>query len=158
MLYVPRFGEDYARPVSEGVGSTVLDRLGIGHYPPTQLPGEAGNFVLAAHRQSHGQAFRKIDELTDGDRIYLQTRQGYYTYRYRGTEIVSPTDTSVLLPVPHAPGRKPGASLLTMTSCHPPFTTRMRIVAYAELESWRPPDAGPPPAIAGTVARASGTG
>lgn len=158
MLYVPRFGEDYGRPISEGVGSDVLDHLGIGHYPRTQMPGEAGNFAVAAHRQTHGQVFWDIDELVDGDFLYVQTREGYYTYRYRDTEVVDPSASSVLLPVPHQPGRQASTSLLTMTSCDPPFSTRMRIVAYAELESWRPPSAGPPAPIAETVTRVSGAG
>lgn len=158
MLYVPRFGDDYGRPISEGVGSDVLDHLGIGHYPGTQLPGEAGNFAVAAHRQTHGQVFWNIDKLTEGDRLYVQTQEGYYTYRYRDTEIVDPSETGVLLPVPHQPDQRAAESLLTLTSCDPPFTTRMRIIAYAELESWRPPEAGPPAAIADTVRRASGAG
>ncbi|MDN5878628.1 MAG: class E sortase [Arthrobacter sp.] len=158
VLYVPRFGKDYARPISEGVGSDVLDHLGIGHYPQTQLPGEQGNFAVAAHRQTHGQVFWDIDKLVDGDQLYVQTRQGYYTYRYRSTEIVDPSDSKVLLPVPHEPGEQAGESLLTMTSCHPPFTTRMRIIAYSELESWRPLDAGPPAVIAEAVGRATGGG
>lgn len=158
MLYVPRFGDDYGRPISEGVGSDVLDHLGIGHYPGTQLPGEAGNFAVAAHRQTHGQVFWNIDKLTEGDRLYVQTQEGYYTYRYRDTEIVDPAETGVLLPVPHQLGQRAADSLLTLTSCDPPFTTRMRIIAYADLESWRPPEVGPPAAIADTVRRASGAG
>lgn len=158
MMYVPRFGDGYGRPISEGTGSDVLDHLGIGYYPRTQLPGESGNFAVAAHRQTHGQAFWNIDKLTDGDYLYVQTREGYYTYSYRTTEIVEPSDVGVLLPVPHQPGQRPDTSLLTLTSCDPPFTTRMRIIAYAELVSWRPPDAGPPGAIAGTVARLTGAG
>ncbi|MGP5395220.1 class E sortase [Arthrobacter rhombi] len=156
VLYVPRFGKDYARPISEGVGSDVLDHLGIGHYPQTQLPGEQGNFAVAAHRQTHGQVFWDIDKLIDGDFLYVQTRQGYYTYRYRSTEIVDPSDSKVLLPVPHESRERPSESLLTMTSCHPPFTTRMRIIAYSELESWRPLEAGPPSVIAEAVSRATG--
>lgn len=157
VLYVPRFGKNYARPISEGVGSDVLDHLGIGHYPETQLPGERGNFAVAAHRQTHGQVFWDIDKLVDGDYLYVQTSKGYYSYRYRNTEIVHPSESNVLLPVPHEPGEQATDSLLTMTSCDPPFTTRMRIIAYAELESWRPLDAGPPSVIAEAVHRATGT-
>ena len=31
-------------------------------YPDTQLPGELGNFAVAAHRQTHGQVFWNIDK------------------------------------------------------------------------------------------------
>lgn len=152
IMYIPRFGEDFARPVTRGVGPDVLDNLGIGHYPSTQMPGEPGNFAVAAHRQTHGGVFRGIDRLRVGDRIHVQTSEGYYTYAYRSTEIVHPTQTEVLLPVPHRPDAVPEAPLLTLTSCDPPFSTAMRIVSYAELESWRPSSAGPPAAIADAVA------
>lgn len=153
VMYIPRFGDDFARPVTNGVGLDVLNNLGIGHYPSTQLPGEKGNFAVAAHRQTHGQVFYDIDKLGAGDRIYVQTREGFYTYAYRTTEIVHPTRSEVLLPVPHQQGAEPTTSILTMTSCDPPFSTAMRIIAYAELESWRPASSGPPAAIAGSVAR-----
>ncbi|WP_257998251.1 class E sortase [Zhihengliuella halotolerans] len=147
LMYVPRFGEDWVRPVSSGVGLDVLNNLGIGHYPETQMPGEAGNFAVAAHRQTHGQVFYDIDKLRDGDRVYVQTREGFYQYRYTGTEIVSPSQVDVLAPVPRQPGAEPTSSVLTLTSCHPLFTTRERIIAYAELESFRPAEHGPQFAI-----------
>ncbi|MFL4472916.1 class E sortase [Paeniglutamicibacter sp. MACA_103] len=153
IFYIPRFGKDFAHPVTNGVGMDVLNSVGIGHYPETQEPGEPGNFAVAAHRQTHGQVFWNIDKFQDGDKIYLQTREGFYTYEWRDTEIVDPSQSEVLLPVPHQPGVEPTASMLTMTSCHPPFTTRMRIIAYAELESWRPADAGPPQEIADLVTK-----
>ena len=151
IFYIPRFGKDFAHPVTNGVGMDVLNSVGIGHYPETQEPGEPGNFAVAAHRQTHGQVFWDIDKLQHGDKIHLQTRKGFYTYEWRSTEIVHPSQGDVLLPVPHQPGVEPTVSMLTMTSCHPPFTTRMRIIAYAELESWRPSDAGPPAEIAALV-------
>lgn len=153
MFYIPRFGKDFAHPVTNGVGSEVLNSVGIGHYPETQSPGEMGNFAVAAHRQTHGQVFWNIDKFENGDKIYLQTLEGFYTYEWRSTEIVNPTQVEVLLPVPHQPGVQPSTSILTMTSCHPPFTTRMRIIAYSELISWRPPEAGPPLEIADVVSK-----
>lgn len=151
ILYVPRFGEDYARPIAEGVDPDVLSSAGIGHYPGTQWPGEPGNFAVAGHRQSHGQVFWDMDQLRPGDRLYVQTETGYYTYRHTETEIVQPSESSVLLPVPHQPGAEPTVSTLTLTTCHPPFTVRERMIAYAELESWQPLSDGPPAEIAGAA-------
>lgn len=153
VMYVPRFGEDYARPVAAGVGLDVLNTLGIGHYPDTQMPGEKGNFAVAAHRQTYGEAFRDIHQLRDGDLIYVQTAKGFYTYAYRSTQIVYPSAAEVLAPVPGRPGEAPTESVLTMTSCDPPFTTRMRIIAVSALESFTPAADGPPAAIAATVAK-----
>lgn len=157
VLYIPRFGKNYGRPISQGVGSDVLDHLGIGHYPGTQGPAERGNFAIAAHRQTHGQVFWDIDKLSHGDYLYLQTREGHYTYRYRTTKIVHPSASEVLLPVPYQAENQATESLMTMTSCDPPFTTHMRIIVSAQLHFWRPLDAGPPPPVAEAVSRAAGT-
>ncbi|PRB70101.1 class E sortase [Arthrobacter sp. MYb213] len=148
IMYFPTFGKKGTHhPVSYGVQSSVIDNLGIGYYPNTQLPGEKGNFAVAAHRQTHGQVFWDIDKLDDGDHIYLQTKEGYYTYTWFDTEIVAPSNGDVLLPTPHKWGVEPKKSILTMTSCHPPFSTRERIIAYSELTDWQPLDAGPPKEI-----------
>ncbi|WP_245827756.1 class E sortase [Sinomonas mesophila] len=156
VMYIPRFGENYTRPVLEGVGRDVLDTLGLGHYPMTTLPGAPGNFALAGHRQTHGAVLDNIDQLQPGDRIYLQTRDAYYTYVFRNSEIVLPTATDILLPVPHAANATPTESLLTLTTCHPRYGNQQRFIAYSVLDSWQPASAGPPAEIAARVAAAMG--
>lgn len=152
VMYVPRFGADYARSISEGVvTTTVLDKNGIGHYPGTQMPGEVGNFAIAAHRTTHGAPFKPLASLQVGDRIYVQTQDGYYTYDFRGLEYVRPTGVGVLDPVPQFAGIAPTDRILTMTSCNPMFSAEERIIAYAALESWRPTSAGAPAAISAAV-------
>ena len=59
--------------------------------------------AVAGHRQTHGAVLDNIDTLVPGDRIYVQTREGYYVYRYRSSDIVLPSATEVLLPVPAQP-------------------------------------------------------
>ncbi|MHA7240628.1 class E sortase [Arthrobacter sp. TMS1-12-1] len=157
-VYIPRFGEDYSRPVTSGVGPDVLDNLGLGHYPGSGAPGALGNVALAGHRQTHGQVLDRIHTLVPGDRIHVQTRDGYYTYVFRNTEIVLPDRVDVIAPVPADPGAEPVDRILTLTSCNPRFGAQERIIAYSVLESWRPSDAGPPPEIAEQVARAAGQG
>ncbi|MHA7179683.1 class E sortase [Arthrobacter sp. MDB2-24] len=158
VVYIPRFGESYSRPVTAGVGTDVLDNLGLGHYPGTGAPGEVGNFALAGHRQTHGQVLDQIHTLVPGDRIYVQTRDGFYTYVFRNTEIVLPDRVDVIAPVPTQPAAEPVDRILTLTSCNPRFGAQERIIAYSVMESWRPVDAGPPPEIAEQVARAAGQG
>lgn len=158
VVYVPRFGADYTRPVVQGTSSSVLDSLGLGHYPGTGMPGAAGNFALAGHRQTHGAVLDNIDTLVPGDRIYVQTREGYYTYRFRNAQIVLPTAVDVLLPVPTQPGAAPSDRYLTLTSCNPRFGSQERFVAYSVLEHWQPAAAGPPADIAAQVARILGGG
>jgi sortase A len=153
VMYVPRFGSNYARSISEGVSTVqVLDKNGIGHYPGTQMPGQVGNFAVAAHRTTHGAPFNKLGTLQVGDRIYVQTQDGYYTYQFRGLEYVRPTGVGVLDPVPQSSGTVPTDRVLTMTSCNPMFSAAERIIAYASLESWQPTSAGPPGAIQSIIA------
>ena len=152
VMYVPRFGPDYARSVSEGVETaTVLDKNGIGHYPGTQMPGEVGNFAVAAHRTTYGAPFKMLANLQVGDKVYVQTEDGYYTYNFRGLEYVRATGIGVLDPVPQFAGTAPTDRILTMTSCNPLFSAAERIIAYAALESWQPTSAGPPAAITAAV-------
>ncbi len=157
VIYIPRLGVTYARPVSEGVGTTdVLDKNGIGHYPGTQMPGEIGNFAVAAHRTTHGAPFHDIATLQVGDKIYVQTADGYYTYVFRGLEYVRPTGVGVLDAVPEFTGIKPTDRIMTMTSCNPMFSASERIIAYSSLESWQPTSAGAPAAIVATVTAVKG--
>lgn len=155
VVYIPRFGESYTRPVTSGVGTDVLDNLGLGHYPETGMPGELGNFALAGHRQTNGAVLDNIHTLVPGDRIHVQTREGYYTYIYRNTQIVLPDRVDVLAPVPTQPGAEPTERILTLTSCNPRFGAQERIIAYAVMDSFRPLDAGPPADIAEQVTKAA---
>ncbi|WP_018775654.1 class E sortase [Arthrobacter sp. 131MFCol6.1] len=157
ILYVPRFGAGYTRPIVQGTTPAVLDTLGIGHYQGTAMPGAAGNFAVAGHRQTHGAVLDHIDALVPGDRIYVQTREGYYVYVFRNSQTVLPSRTDVLLPVPMRPGAAPTESYLTMTSCNPRFGSEERFVAYALLERWQSLSAGPPAEIS-RAARAAGAG
>ena len=158
VIYVPRLGADYSRPVVDGTSQEVLDTLGLGHYEATAMPGEVGNFVVAGHRQTHGAVLDNIHTLVPGDKIYVQTADGFYTYVYRNQEIVLPDRTDVLLPVPGEPGAKPQQRILTMTSCNPRFGSQERIIAYSVFESWQPLSAGPPAAIAKQLAQLQGKG
>ena len=158
VMYIPRFGPDYSRPIIEGTGSDILDTLGLGHYGTTSMPGAPGNFAVAGHRQTHGAVLDNIHLLVPGDKIYVQTKDGYYTYVFRNNQIVLPSRTDVLLPVPTQPAATPTESYLTMTSCNPRFGAQERIIAYSVLESWQPASAGPPQDIAKQVAQTRGKG
>jgi sortase A len=154
VLYIPRYGADYHRSIAEGTSHAVLNstRLGIGHYQGTQMPGEVGNFVVAAHRSAYGGGMHLINQLQLGDAIYVQTADGYYTYRFRDLEYVKPTAVDVLAPVPNHPGVVPTDRIITLTSCNPLYSTAERIIAYGIFESWRPTSAGPPEGLAPIIA------
>ncbi|WP_286328898.1 sortase domain-containing protein [Agromyces marinus] len=94
----------------------------------------------------------EIDQLRVGDGIHIQTRDGWYTYRFRDLEYVTPDTVEVLAPVPHRPGTAPIDRIITLTTCNPLYSTAERIIAYGVFESWRPAADGPPGEIAAAVA------
>ncbi len=157
VVYIPRFGQNYEpRPMVQGTGQRELDTLGLGHYESTAMPGEVGNFVLAGHRQTHGATLDAIHTLVPGDKIYVQTTAGYYSYVYRNFAIVLPSQSEVLAPVPMQMGTAPEDRYLTLTTCNPRFGASERFIAYAVFDSWQPLDAGPPQEIADQVRSAMG--
>jgi len=153
IMYVPRFGPDFAVRMGGGVSrERTLDTIGIGHYPDTQMPGEVGNFAVAAHRTGFGGApFYSIDELRVGDPVIVETADGWYTYIFRTLEYVRPTAVGVLDPVPQATPTGLGGRYLTMTSCSPRHTIAERIIAYALFDSFRPRADGPPAGLPAVV-------
>jgi sortase A len=147
ILRVPRFGRDWAKVVVEGVEVGDL-RDGPGHYPGTQLPGQVGNFVVSGHRTTYGAPFNRVDELKPGDAIVVETRDTWYTYRVTDKEIVRPTAIEVTYPVPKDREAKPAQALITLTSCHPKYSARQRIVVYGALAETLKKADGTPSALA----------
>lgn len=116
--------------VVEGTDTAALQQ-GPGRYRSSALPGQPGNFAVAGHRTTYGSPFADIDQLRDGDRIYIRDEHGNrYTYRVTESRIVTPKDTWVIAPDPLGIGRP----LLTLTTCHPKYSARERFIVWAELE------------------------
>ena len=153
IMHIPRFGADYQVPMAGGVSrARTLDPIGIGHYPGTKMPGEVGNFAVAAHRTTYGKPFNRIAELHVNDAIIIETADGWYTYRFRTLEYVTPSEVEVLLPVPQVQDAPPGSRYITLTSCSPMFAMTERIVAYGVFESFTPRADGAPAALTDGVA------
>ena len=148
VMYIPRFGADYHVPMAGGVSRPrTLDPIGIGHYPDTPMPGSVGNVALAAHRTTFGKPFNQIAKLHVGDPIVIETKAGWYTYRFRNLEYVKPDAVDVLLPVPQETRVEAKGRYLTMTSCSPMYFKTERIVAYSVFESFTPRADGAPASI-----------
>ena len=144
-LLVPRWGADYSRTIAEGISTPeVLDRGRLGHYTNTQMPGETGNFAIAAHRMGHGGSLHYIHELRLGDHIFVETKEGWYRYSFRNLEYVRPTGVGVLNPVPQDTSTAPSEHYITLTSCNPMHTSDERIIAYGVYDGFWPRDAGAP--------------
>ena len=134
VLTIPELGEDFRHVVVEGVSRTEL-KQGPGHQPGTAWPGQAGNVVLAGHRTTYGAPFGRFDELSAGDDVVLTDATGTYTYRISGSEIVEPSDTAVVLPVPRQPGAEPTRRLLTLITCTPKYSAKYRLIVTGEMVS-----------------------
>ncbi|MFT4231521.1 MAG: class E sortase [Leucobacter sp.] len=149
VLHAPAFGTAYANRVAETTDWwTVLnlDDKGIGHYESTQLPGEPGNFALAGHRSGPLiNSFREVMSLRVGDPLFIETADGWYTYRFRDIEYVLPDEVDVLNPFPRLEGAPGEDRILTMTTCHPKLAgSDERAIAYSVFEGFQPHADGPP--------------
>ncbi len=122
--------------VVEGVAVEHL-RTGAGHMPDTPLPGQPGNAVISGHRTTYGAPFHELDTLVEGDRIEVDTAIGTHVYEVREVTdlgapleegagfVVAPTDVWVTDPLP--------GGWLTLTTCHPKFSARQRLIIRAEM-------------------------
>lgn len=145
VMHIPAFGDDFQVGIAEGVSlADVLDKGSLGHYPQTQLPGELGNVALAGHRQTYGAPLKNQPDLVEGDPLVIETRDAWYVYKVTGHEVVLPSQIDVIAPVPGHPDETPTESMLTLTTCHPPFVSNERWITYAQLDYWIPRDAGVP--------------
>jgi sortase A len=78
--------------IAEGVDSRTLRRA-VGHLPGSPLPGQAGNVVLAGHRDTF---FRALKDVREDDMVRITTARGRYEYLVEATAVVEPTRTDVL--------------------------------------------------------------
>ena len=156
LLHIPRLGPGWVRPVVQGVAPADLAR-GVGHYAETALPGEVGNFAVAGHRATRGEPLRQLDRLRTGDAVVVETRDAWFTYAVRADPVVvASTATGVIAPVPDSSlsGKAvpaptvSGERLLTLTTCHPRWSSEKRMIVHAALVDERPHAAGSPPALA----------
>ncbi|MYR94160.1 class E sortase [Streptomyces sp. SID4937] len=143
VLRIPRIG--LTAPVAEGTSKGgVLDRGYVGHYTRTAQAGQAGNFALAGHRNTHGEPFRRLDRLRRGDRITVETRDAVHTYTVdKSLARTAPSDSGVIAPVPRSDittsvGYSEPGYYLTLTTCTPEFSSRYRLVVWGKLTAMRP--------------------
>jgi sortase A len=110
--------------VVEGTNHKAL-RLGPGHLQDTPLPGEMGNSVISAHRDTF---FRHIYELSNGDEIQVRRDGRTYTFQVVGKKIVEPNDVSVV--------QNSADARLTLITCYPTYyigPAPQRLIVTAKL-------------------------
>ena len=110
--------------VIEGASRKELSE-GPGHMKETAMPGETGNAVITAHRDTF---FRHIYELTKGDQIQIRRNGRVFTYEVTGKRIVEPDDVSVL--------KQTDDPRLTLITCYPTYyigPAPQRLVVFSKL-------------------------
>ena len=143
VLHVPALAEYDPWVVVEGTPVADL-KAGPGHIPGTALPGEVGNVVLSGHRTTYGAPFERFGDLQPGGLVVLETQDRWLTYTVTGSQIVAPTAIEVTYPVPGEQGAEPTERLLTLTTCHPKYSARQRLIISATLTDERDKADGPP--------------
>jgi len=105
-IVIDRTGSDFI--VLEGANGRAL-AFAPGHLEHTALPGESGNCVLSAHRDTHFAALR---DLAPGDVVRLQRDDGrWFTYRVESHRVVDKHDMWVT--------QSSGVASLTLITCYP---------------------------------------
>lgn len=111
--------------VNEGTDYRTL-REGPGFYIGSTLPGEAGTCAVAGHRTTYGAPFNRLDELEEGDEIFLETDGNEeFTYIVTGKKAVIPTDMSVL--------ENTDYPTLLLSTCTPKYFSTRRLVIFARI-------------------------
>jgi sortase A len=134
VIYVPRLGDDWRRILRQSVDTErVLNSVtaGVGHYTGTAMPGGVGNFAIAAHDIGYGNSFLDLSKLRLGDKIYIQTSQGWYTYAFRNFQFVQPDAVDILNAIPTVSKAAASERIITLTTCYPAiFPPLERVAAY----------------------------
>lgn len=138
LLEIPAIGRSDI--VVPGVSLNDL-KDGPGHYPDTPLPGQLGNASIAGHRTTYGAPFFNVDDLVNGDELIVTMLTGdQFVYEVTGVEVVSASDYWVVTTSDLTKAE------LTLTSCHPKYTARDRIVVHSVLNPAKSSNVGFPTA------------
>jgi sortase A len=126
IINLPTIG--VSKYVVAGVETADLKK-GPGHYPGTPFPGELGNASIAGHRTTYGEPFRHLDDLSIGDPIIITDLMGrQFTYLVSNQQVVEATDSWVVATTDRT------KAVLTLTTCHPEFSAKQRLIISAELD------------------------
>jgi len=147
IMYIPRLGFTWNKPVLEGTKTNTLKK-GLGHYATTARLGQEGNFSVAGHRRTYGDPFKDFPKLRRGDAVVLTDGTTWFTYRIdKGPYKTVPTDIEVIDPVPRKSGYTRSGRYLTLTTCDPEWGHSHRLIVWAHLDSTQPVEAGKPGAL-----------
>lgn len=104
-----------------------LLEMGPSHLAGSALPGQPGNMVIFGHVNVWGSVFYNLHNLRPGDVVTVTAPWGQYDYRVTGSQIITPTETSVVSP--HR-----GPATLELVTCTG-LLDNHRLVVFASLIS-----------------------
>ncbi|WEV63550.1 class C sortase [Bifidobacterium sp. ESL0732] len=125
VIHIPKIS--LKLPIYHGTSDEVLDK-GVGHLYGTSLPvgGKSTNSVLTGHRgRPYETLFTRLDQLRQGDVIYIDTLGRTMGYRVTAIHVVSPDDV-------HLYKVQQGKDLVTLMTCTPYGVNTHRLVLTAE--------------------------
>ncbi|HEL2440943.1 TPA: class C sortase [Streptococcus suis] len=121
------------QPIRVGASDSHLDQ-GVAVVSGTDLPfgGLDRRSVLAGHRSWYTDLrFFRLNEMREGDEIFVEIGEKVVTYRVKNTEIIKATDWQKLLPIE----KQDVLTLLTCDPLVPPFDYRLLVNAYRHHDS-----------------------
>ncbi|MCT4597523.1 MAG: class D sortase [Vallitalea sp.] len=118
---------DVNLPIASGIDIETL-KYAIGYMPNSGEFGEIGNAVLAGHRShTYGVFFNRLNELENGDKIVINTKDKEYVYTVYEKKIVEPNDLTVMR----------GSSkfkVITLITCDPVIGATHRLIVHGVIE------------------------
>ncbi len=116
--------EHYGGVATDGTWDSLHDRSMV-HYTGTPAPGQAGNSIIAFHREPD---YEHIDQLTVGDTVSVQDRTCHtFTYKVTSKWTLDPSKVTQLVPT--------SGHDLTLVTCTPFWVDSLRIIWRATLVS-----------------------
>lgn len=109
--------------VKEGTDNATIKNY-IGMFKGSALPGQPGNFSVAAHNNIYTEIFRNLNKVSIGDEVKVTTKTATYTYKITSKQTVTPTSIEVI-------NNDTSKKEITLITCN--YNASARIVLKGEL-------------------------
>ena len=108
--------------VKEGTDNQTLKNY-IGMFKGAAMPGQVGNFSVAAHNNIYTEIFRNLNKVNIGDEVKVTTKTATYVYKITSKQTVTPTSIEVI--------NNSDKREITLITCN--YNASARIVLKGEL-------------------------
>ncbi|GMQ62414.1 class D sortase [Vallitalea maricola] len=115
-------------PIANGIDLETL-KYAIGYMPESGEFGQIGNAVLAGHRShTYGVFFNRLNELEQGDKINIVTKEKEFIYTVYDKKIVEPDDVSVMR-------GSSKSKVITLITCDPVIGATHRLIIHGMIDN-----------------------